>query len=91
METDEIFVRRMLSEYHDEITKLLMQYGNMSQDEAKLKQQPIWDMVSDFKTFEDYEILFHEEPYFWVMSLLHGKETPQWYLDPQLWPPPPKS
>lgn len=87
-ESDEQFIERMLTTYRQEIKDLLMEYGDMSKEEAEFVQKPLWEWVKDFTTIESYLRFFHEVPYYWAMDLLYGKENPRWYLDPELWPPP---
>ena len=75
-----------LKEYCENLIQCLVIYGKITEDEAKelVRESEICEPESEM----DRVLLFHEFPYYWAMSLLHGKRDRYWHKDPALWPPP---
>ncbi|MCC6603508.1 MAG: hypothetical protein IT327_09880 [Anaerolineae bacterium] len=76
-----------LQVYFNEIKQLLMEHGNLDESKAErlIDESGIF---ADLVTENDLLYLFHEEPYYWAMEILHAPINPEWYQDPNLWPPP---
>lgn len=74
-----------LEKYHDEIVFFLQKYGNLNKVSAEklLKKSNILPNLDDDA---DTGVFFHEEPYYWAMTLIQTE--PKWYKNPDLWPPP---
>jgi len=75
----------ILERFCQEIIECLIKYGDLGEDQAK-------KLVSDSKICEtsgekELELLLHEPPYYWAMTILHS-DNPEWYRNPKLWPPP---
>jgi hypothetical protein len=73
-------------EFCTEIIKCLIKYGDLSIEDAQL-------LVSNSKicvteSNDDFDLISHETPYYWAMWLKYSKELPDWYKDPNFWPPP---
>ncbi len=68
------------------IVRTLVRYGGLSESEAqqRLSTSSVMDLDDDMAR----ELFFHEEPYYWAMSILYGKTDPNWYHDPARWPSP---
>lgn len=81
-------VRELLDHYQREITALMLHYSDLSEAEVLEKQESFWTWVKTFKMADNYIPIFMEEPYYWAMSILLGREHPRWYLDPKYWPEP---
>jgi len=80
-------VEKTLNEYYVDITRLLIKYGELNPE----KVEQLIDnsgLFKDLDTIYDLAFLFHEEPYYWAMDLLHRPNNPEWAFDPKLWPPP---
>ena len=74
--------------YYDLTLKCVMRYGGLEELEAKLKIDK--SKVFEISTEVGRANLFHEEPYFWAMEILYGRNDPDnyWFKNPDLWPPP---
>lgn len=75
-----------LHEFCKEIVRYLVRYGNLDEADA-------WSRVQEARLCEaeseiDRIVILHEEPYYWAMSILHGRNDPYWWQNPELWPPP---
>lgn len=78
-------VEKELEEFRKLVLHCLIKYGNLEKETAET-------MMNNAYFFANLEnpaaliYLFHEEPYYWAMTLI--KTDPYWYKDPKLWPPP---
>ncbi len=77
-------MENLIEEYRRDIIRCLQRYGNLSHVEAGalLERSKLLDGVTEESA------IFHELPYFWAMHLLYAETKPDWYHDPNLWPPP---
>ncbi len=75
-----------LQKYYDEIVRCLVRYGKL--DEVQARSRIDDSKLFDFGNEIEQGLFFHEEPYYYAMALLHGRENPQWYNNRALWPPP---
>lgn len=66
------------------IVQCLIHYGRLSENEARIRLNESGILVVNDEL--DRAMLFHEPAYYWAMSIL--QERSDWYLDPELWPPP---
>ena len=82
-----IDTEEQLKEYHRIIVQCLIKYGGLDEQEAQRRIEES-RLLSELDTEYDLMYLFHEEPYYWAMDILHSAGNPQWYRDPKLWPPP---
>lgn len=75
-----------LERYKQEISQCLVRYGDLSEVEANqiVESDSLFEVKNDTQLF----LIFHEEPYYWAMMMLHAESNPLWYQDPTLWPPP---
>lgn len=75
-----------LERYKQEISQCLVRYGGLSEMEANqiVERNNLFEVKNDTQLF----LIFHEEPYYWAMMMLHTQQNPLWYQDPTLWPPP---
>lgn len=84
---DDELVDDELRELHDEIVWCLVRYGGLREAEAQRR-------VADDKLLHpednmDRMLLFHEEAYYWAMTMLYGKTHGYWWSTiPGSWPPP---
>ena len=87
MSEDEKQFRIDLREHLDLEVLCLVQYGGMNIEQAYNEVFRNPPFSEDF-TGKTEDIVFHEEPYYWAMSVLHKDNDPAWYHNPQLWPIP---
>ena len=76
-----------LKELYDDIIWSLNRYGSLSQEEAqhRLEESGLFDNI---RMEAGRAALVHETGYYWAMSILYAKNDPQWFQNPELWPPP---
>ena len=72
--------------YYELITLCLIEYGNLEKQEAQrlIADSKIFNLPTEMSKL----LFFHEEPYYWAMSLIYGWEDQSWYQDATLWPIP---
>lgn len=74
--------------YCEEIVECLQTYFSWSKHEAIQLVNEYWE---DEQAFDDYDLRLHEFPYYWAVCIhlkVTGRNTPNWWKDSSLWPPP---
>lgn len=75
--------------YCCEVVDCLVNYCGKTQEESLYLVNFFW---RDEPVFDEDDLRLHEYPYYWAMGIAHhwvlGDNQPEWYHDPQLWPPP---
>ena len=76
-----------LKELYDDIIRCLIRYGHLTRKEAwyQLDKSGLFDNV---ETEAARAALVHETGYYWAMSMIYARDDPQWFQNPDLWPPP---
>lgn len=74
-----------LKVFCEDIIACLIKYGALEETAARelVQSSQICIVTSEM----EIDLLFHETPYYWAMTILHSND-PQWHQNPKLWPPP---
>jgi len=75
----------ILGVFCQEIVECLVKYGSL--DESVAKEMVSGSKICEVNSEMQENLLFHETPYYWAMTLLYP-DNPYWYQDSKLWPPP---
>lgn len=71
--------------FSQEIVECLIKYGGL--DESIATEMVVSSKICEVTSEMQENLLFHETPYYWAMTLLHS-DNRYWYQDSKLWPPP---
>lgn len=77
--------QKELEEYQEKVLHCLIKYGGLDKKTARQKMSDAY-FFADLDNAASLVNLFHEEPYYWAMTLI--QTDPDWHKNPKLWPPP---
>lgn len=77
--------QKELDDYKQKVFHCLIKYGGFDKETARQKMRDAY-FFARLDNAVSLMNLFHEEPYYWAMTLI--QTNPDWHRNPKLWPPP---